>query len=176
MSWVATTNGVDAALVGNFMLQAEENRLASMARRPDHLWLTDNGSCYTAAEIWGFAKQLGLKPVTTPVSCPQSNGMANSFVKTLKLNLSQTGRSTRLANGDGAIDQMVRRLQFLSPAHCIGLRATHAVQGKTSGKLNIPAVLGCRLKIRQSLWNVRYWTTEVEKKIFIPSLSVCGSL
>ena len=47
-------------------------------------WLTDNGSCYTAAETRSFAKQLGLKPVTTPVTSPQSNGMAESFVKTLK--------------------------------------------------------------------------------------------
>ncbi len=31
-----------------------------------------------------FAKLLGLKPVTTPVTSPQSNGMAESFVKTLK--------------------------------------------------------------------------------------------
>ena len=31
-----------------------------------------------------FAKELGLKPVTTPVTSPQSNGMAESFVKTLK--------------------------------------------------------------------------------------------
>ena len=28
--------------------------------------------------------QLNLKPVTTPVTSPQSNGMAESFVKTLK--------------------------------------------------------------------------------------------
>ena len=47
-------------------------------------WLTDNGSCYTAAETRSFAKELGLKPVTTPVTSPQSNGMAESFVKTLK--------------------------------------------------------------------------------------------
>jgi putative transposase len=31
-----------------------------------------------------FAKQLGLKPVTTPITSPQSNGMAESFVKTFK--------------------------------------------------------------------------------------------
>jgi putative transposase len=47
-------------------------------------WLTVNGSWYTAAETRSFAKQLGLKPVTTPVTSPQSNGMAESFVKTLK--------------------------------------------------------------------------------------------
>jgi len=27
---------------------------------------------------------LGLKPITTPVTSPQSNGMAESFVKTMK--------------------------------------------------------------------------------------------
>jgi putative transposase len=46
--------------------------------------LTDNGSCYTVAETRSFAKLLGLKPITTPVTSPQSNGMDESFVKTLK--------------------------------------------------------------------------------------------
>ncbi|TPG87821.1 IS3 family transposase, partial [Pseudomonas caspiana] len=31
-----------------------------------------------------FARQIGLQPVTTPVRSPQSNGMAESFVKTIK--------------------------------------------------------------------------------------------
>lgn len=31
-----------------------------------------------------FPKLLGLKPITTPVTSPQSNGMAESFVKALK--------------------------------------------------------------------------------------------
>ncbi len=44
----------------------------------------DTLSCYTAAETKRFAKQLGLKPVTTPITSPQSNGMAESFVKTFK--------------------------------------------------------------------------------------------
>lgn len=42
-------------------------------------WLTVNGSCRTAAETRSFARALGLKPVTTPVSSPQSNGMANVY-------------------------------------------------------------------------------------------------
>jgi putative transposase len=37
-----------------------------------------------AAETRSFAKQLGLKPVTTPLTSPQSNGLAESFMKTLK--------------------------------------------------------------------------------------------
>ena len=44
MSWVATTKGIDAGLVGDLMMQA----------------------------------------VTTPITGPQSNGMAENFVKTFK--------------------------------------------------------------------------------------------
>ena len=85
MSCVATTKGIDAGLVGDFMMQAVEKRFGSNGKPSKTIeWLTDNGSCYTAAETRSFAKELGLKPVTTPLTSPQSNGMAESFVKTLK--------------------------------------------------------------------------------------------
>jgi putative transposase len=64
MSWVATTKGIDSALVGDLMMQAVENRFGPNCKLPKPIkWLTDNGSCYTAAETRSFAKQLGLKPV-----------------------------------------------------------------------------------------------------------------
>tara|TARA_B100000530_G_C15933191_1_gene477853 strand:+ start:4019 stop:4375 length:357 start_codon:yes stop_codon:yes gene_type:complete len=67
------------------MMQAVEYRFGagSTAQTPIE-WLSDNGSCYIAIETRTFAKQLGLKPVRTPVESPQSNGMAESFVKTFK--------------------------------------------------------------------------------------------
>ena len=46
--------------------------------------LSDNGSAYTAKETRLFARQLGLKSCFTPVASPQSNGMSEAFVKTLK--------------------------------------------------------------------------------------------
>lgn len=46
--------------------------------------LTDNCSCYTAHDTRAFARDIGLIPCTTPVSSPQSNGMAEAFVRTLK--------------------------------------------------------------------------------------------
>jgi putative transposase len=85
MSWVATTKGIDAGLVGDLMMQAVEYRFGPNRTAPTEVeWLSDNGSCYTAAETRSFARSLGLKPVTTPVHSPQSNGMAESFVKTIK--------------------------------------------------------------------------------------------
>ena len=47
-------------------------------------WLTDNGSAYTTYETRRFAVELNLEPCTTAVSSPQSNGMAERFVKTMK--------------------------------------------------------------------------------------------
>lgn len=85
MSWVATTQGIDAHLVGDLMMQAVEYRFGSGNTVSDEIeWLTDNGSCYTAKESRHFARLIGLKPVNTPVGSPQSNGMAESFVKTFK--------------------------------------------------------------------------------------------
>ena len=85
LSWVATTKGITSHLVNDLMMQAMEARFGmGHIPTPPIEWLTDNGSCYTAHETRAFARMLGLKPVTTPVSSPQSNGMAESFVKTLK--------------------------------------------------------------------------------------------
>lgn len=45
---------------------------------------SDNGSAYTACETRTFARQLGLKPCFTPVRSPQSNGISEALVHTLK--------------------------------------------------------------------------------------------
>lgn len=66
-------------------MQEVENRFGPDGKPPKPIeWLTDNGIWYTAGETRSFAKQLGLKPVTTPVKSQQRNGMDESFVKTLK--------------------------------------------------------------------------------------------
>ncbi|WP_270664801.1 integrase core domain-containing protein, partial [Aeromonas sp. QDB13] len=44
----------------------------------------DNGSAYRAHETRAFAREIGLEPRTTAVRSPQSNGIAESFVKTMK--------------------------------------------------------------------------------------------
>ena len=76
--------GVSGDMVRNLMLQAVEKRFGTL-KTPSLLeFLTDNGSCYTAKETRDFVAALGLKPCFTPVRSPQSNGMAESFVKTFK--------------------------------------------------------------------------------------------
>ena len=47
-------------------------------------WLSDQGPQYIAHETKDYARQWGLEPITTPAYSPESNGMAESFVKTFK--------------------------------------------------------------------------------------------
>lgn len=47
-------------------------------------WLTDNGSVYTALPTVLAVEAAGLLPRTTPVASPESNGLAEAFVQTLR--------------------------------------------------------------------------------------------
>ena len=47
-------------------------------------WLTDNGPCYVARETVLFGRSIGLEICTTRPYSPESNGMAEAFVKTFK--------------------------------------------------------------------------------------------
>lgn len=85
MSFVATTNGITGEDVRDLMVAAVEHRFGRVNLLPSSIeWLTDNGSCYLARETRRFARDVGLVPRTTPLESPQSNGMAEAFVRTLK--------------------------------------------------------------------------------------------
>jgi putative transposase len=65
--------------------------------RPDApiQWLSDNGSIYTALDTLITAERLHLVPITTPAASPQSNGMSEAFVNTLRRDyLAGADRST----------------------------------------------------------------------------------
>jgi putative transposase len=70
----------------DLMAEAVERRFGPEARVTPHPveWLTDNGPIYTAHETREFGRSLGLLVCTTPAYSPESNGMAEAFVKTFK--------------------------------------------------------------------------------------------
>jgi transposase InsO family protein len=84
MRYVASTIGIDGQAIRDLMMETVEYRLGSPNLNSPIQWLTDNGSCYTARETVAFGRQLGLDIRTTPAYSPESNGMAESFVKTFK--------------------------------------------------------------------------------------------
>lgn len=85
MGFVATTAGISAEDVRDLMTATVEHRFGHVNRLPATIeWLTDNGSCYTARETRRFAREINLQPRTTPIESPQSNGIAEAFVRTMK--------------------------------------------------------------------------------------------
>lgn len=85
IAWKAVANaGISGSDVRDMMLEAVEKRFAGIRAPHPVEWLSDNGSPYTAIETRQFAAQLNLVSCFTPVASPESNGIAEAFVKTIK--------------------------------------------------------------------------------------------
>jgi transposase InsO family protein len=85
VAWRAVTGaGISGSDVRDMMLEAVETRFGAL-RAPHKIeFLTDNASAYTAQDTRIFAAQLGLVPCFTPVASPESNRLAEAFVRTFK--------------------------------------------------------------------------------------------
>ena len=88
MAWRAWEGkGLPGEPVREMLIEAVEQRFGAVEAIPAHRqleFLTDNGSAYISSQTRSIARQLGLKPINTPVCSPQSNGMAESFVNTFR--------------------------------------------------------------------------------------------
>lgn len=85
LSYVACTGGITADMVSDMLLDSVQSRFGDVHRVPEPIqWLSDNGPQYIAAGTQEVAKILGFEVCTTPYRSPESNGMAEAFVKTFK--------------------------------------------------------------------------------------------
>src|SRR5499433_609848 len=84
IAWSATTAGISGEMVRDLMIVCVERR--SGTSKTPHLveWLSDNGSAYIAKDTLDTATALGLQLCFTPVRSPESNGIAEAFVKTFR--------------------------------------------------------------------------------------------
>lgn len=140
---VATTEGIKGEDVRDLMVTAVEHRFGAVNRLPETIeWLTDNGSGYIAAETRAFARDIGLEPRTTPVESPQSNGMAEAFVRTIKRDYV---RVSRLPDAETVMQLLPkwfahynelhphRALGYRSPREFLADKATAASEEAVSG-------------------------------------------
>lgn len=85
MTFVTSSRGIDGELVRDLMIETVERRFGKVKQVPHVVqWLSDNGPCYTARQTVHYGRSLGLDIRTTPSYSPESNGMAEAFVKTFK--------------------------------------------------------------------------------------------
>ena len=85
LAWCATPRDCTAREVQQLMHDAVATRFGERQRPEVPIqFLSDNGSIYTALDAVCTAERLNLAPITTPRASPESNGMAEAFVNTLK--------------------------------------------------------------------------------------------
>lgn len=85
MRYIASSKGIDGEMIRDLMTETVLYRFGEVDKTPHKVqWLSDNGSCYTAKKTVKFGRSLGLEICTTPAYSPESNGMAEAFVKTFK--------------------------------------------------------------------------------------------
>lgn len=84
IAWSATTAGISGEMVRDLMIACVERRFGASRTPYPVEWLSDNGSAYIAKDTLDTATALGLPLCFTPVRSPESNGIAEAFVKTFK--------------------------------------------------------------------------------------------
>lgn len=123
---VATTGGITSEDIRDLMVESVERRFGKIDRLPGTIeWLSDNGSPYIAGETRSFARDIGLVPKTTPVRSPQSNGMAEAFVKTIKRDYAGVSVRCDAASVLGQLDEWFEHYNTIHPHKALGYRAPH---------------------------------------------------
>jgi putative transposase len=114
IGWLATTAGISGEMIRDMMVQCVELRFGSI-RAPHRVqWLTDNGSIFAAHKTIEIALALNLEPCFTPVESPESNGMAEAFVKTFKRDYV---RITALPGADTALALIENWMEDYNTVH-----------------------------------------------------------
>jgi len=124
ISWVATTGGINSSDIRDLMIESVERRFGLVNRLPGPIeWLSDNGSPYIAHDTRAFAGKIGLVPRTTPIESPQSNGMAEAFVKTIKRDYARGAIRPDAASVLHQLDDWFEHYNNIHPHKALGYRS-----------------------------------------------------
>lgn len=115
IAWRAAAGaGISGSDIRDMMLEAVETRFRAIRAPHPVEWLSDNGSPYTAQDTRRFAMQLNLAPCFTPVASPESNGICEAFVKTLKRDYV---RVNPIPDAATALDQLAGWFEDYNESH-----------------------------------------------------------
>jgi putative transposase len=141
ISWVATTGGIDSGDIRDLMIESVERRFGLANRLPVPIeWLSDNGSPYTAGETRKLAREIGLVPRTTPIESPQSNGMAEAFVKTFKRDYAQVSPRPDAAGVLRQLGGWFEHYNTVHPHKALGYRSPREFREQFVGETTENAV------------------------------------
>lgn len=105
-------------------------------------WLSDNGGMYTALETVICAERLGLAPVTTPAYSPESNGMAEAFVHTLKRDYISGADLSSAAAVLAQLPAWIADYNGLAPHSALGYRPPLVYRAERAATVAVEMVTG----------------------------------
>jgi len=117
------------------MVESVERRFGLVNKLPKPIeWLSDNGSPYTAGETRALARDIGLVPCTTPVQSPQSNGMAEAFVKTIKRDYARVSAKPDANSVLRQLDSWFGHYNTVHPHKALGYRSPREFRNQFAKK------------------------------------------
>ena len=120
----ATTEGIKSEDVQDVMIAAVEYRFGKVNQLPETIeWLSDNGAGYIAAETKRLARDIGLEPRFTPIQSPQSNGMAEAFVRTIKRDYARVAELTDARTVMAMLPLWFEHYNAVHPHKALGYRS-----------------------------------------------------
>ncbi len=141
ISWVATTGGIESSDIRDLMIESIERRFGLVDKLPKPIeWLSDNGSPYTAGDTRTLARYIGLVPCTTPIQSPQSNGMAEAFVKTFKRDYARVSPKPDAASVLRQLDSWFEHYNSVHPHKALGYRSPREFRKQFIGETTEDAV------------------------------------
>lgn len=141
ISWVATTGGIDSSDIRDLMVESVERRFGLVDKLPQPVeWLSDNGSPYIAGDTRALARYIGLVPCTTPIQSPQSNGMAEALVKTIKRDYARVSAKPDAASVLRQLDTWFEHYNNVHPHKALGYRSPREFRKQILGAATENAV------------------------------------
>ena len=123
IAWVATTAGICGEMIRDMMAECVEKRFGAFRAPYRVQWLSDNGSIFAAHKTVEIALALNLEPCFTPVESPESNGMAEAFVKTFKRDYVRVSLIPHAPAALAQIDRWMEDYNTVHPHSRLGYRS-----------------------------------------------------
>jgi putative transposase len=136
IGWVATTAGISGEMIRDMMVHCVEQRYGAIRAPPPVQWLSDNGSIFAAHKTIEIAVALNLVPCFTPVESPQSNGMAEAFVKTFKRDYLRVSPIPDAAAALALVDSRMEDYNTVHPHSRLGHRSPRELHHVTTRRVS----------------------------------------
>ena len=123
LAWVAAARDLCARDIQQLISRRCGTASARVGRTAPVQWLSDNRSIYTALDTICTAEPVHLAPITTPAASPQSNGMSEAFVNTLKRDYVSGADRSSAAVLLEAIPAWIADYNAVAPQSALGFRS-----------------------------------------------------